>query len=145
MPKFLIYNKTHWMDLPSKSEPLKTGYKRNEAIIDSKIIAVSDKMGEFARLESKYNAKSITGDIAEIRNDDAHLCGKEFASYVLIQVDMDEKEEEQYKDNVHFGDALKHNLRFNLDISGINFNEKTKEASIQLSPTPLEQVMRSQF
>jgi len=59
MPKFLIYNKTHWMDLPSKSEPLKTGYKRNEAIIDSKIIAVSSN-------NIKGRKESSIGDYKEV-------------------------------------------------------------------------------
>ena len=70
MAEFLIYNKTHWMELPSKSNPSMTGYERNHFVIDNNdSLDTSQKIKSKDLLTRKYNARHQVGDIVEARRD----------------------------------------------------------------------------
>ncbi|MCP4648833.1 MAG: hypothetical protein GY853_01955 [PVC group bacterium] len=137
MAKFLIYNKIHYYELPSKSEPAKSGYERNQDKITDSVLTPSQKIEKQVQLTQKYDARSQQGDIVEIRKDDAKLCGKEPLSFALIDVPEIKFEEAVKKyhgaliEEVEGRKYLKRQAKSSLDISGIILN-KEKEATINL-------------
>jgi hypothetical protein len=132
MAKFVIYNKTHWMDLPSKSEPGKTGFERNEAIIQSKPFSSEEKVYQLLKLQDKHNAIEIKGDILEIKPDDYKINGKEKLSFVVISVpEISYENALLYQEPLRDGNIMKKRRKYNLDIQGINFNNDG-EATLKL-------------
>ncbi len=70
MAEFLVFNKTHWYDLPSIKNPGMTGLERNHSIIDNNISLTSaQKIKAKESLTLKYNARYQMGDIVEVRED----------------------------------------------------------------------------
>jgi hypothetical protein len=133
MVNFLIYDKVHWYDLPSNLKPEKTGYERNQDVINSKPISGIQKLNDLLKLENKYDAKWIKGDIYEVRLENLTMCGKEPLTYVLLTIsDMTYEEGKQYHDSIRDGNVLKHNRRYNVDIDQIVF-DKDKRATITKS------------
>ena len=133
MAKFLIYNKTHYYDLPSRLEPAKTDFERLWDNIDGLPIPELEKLDKKIKLQDSYDRKSILGDIVEIREDDNHLCKKELDAYILIYVDVDISTARQYQVAAVDGATILHKFKYNLDISGITVNPVTKEATLTLS------------
>jgi hypothetical protein len=132
MAKFLIYNKVHWYDLPSKSEPEKTGYERHQGLIDDLLIPEIEKVGKHLKLNQEYESISIRGDIVEVRPDSMWLTEKEKESYVLIQVvELSYEEAKSYVDRVMDGTRIKRKFKYNIDITGLVF-DGNNEATISL-------------
>ena len=87
MAEFLIYNKTHWYDLPSKSTPTLTGYERNHFMIDTdSSLSTAQKIKEKDRLTLKYATRHQTGDIVEARRDGGPRGKLEEEAFVFLQV-----------------------------------------------------------
>ena len=87
MAVFLIYNKTHWMDLPSKNNPSMTGYERNHFVIDNKIeYTTVQKIKAKDLLTQKYNARHQPGDIVEARKAIRRRGKLEEESLIFLQV-----------------------------------------------------------
>lgn len=129
MAEFLIYNKTHWFDLPSKSEPDKTGYQRNHDKIQAMVIPVVTKSDRINKLDDQYNARPLVGDIVEVRTDGTGMGKLEPESFVLVKVpEMSEKEARDYTgpllDDIPSEENMPKTIkqfRFSVDISGIMF------------------------
>ena len=87
MAEFLIYNKTHWMDLPSKSTPSLTGYERNHFVIDTaSALSTAQKIEKKDALTLKYNGRYRAGDIVEARRDDGPRGKLEEEAFIFLQV-----------------------------------------------------------
>ncbi len=87
MAEFLIYNKTHWYDLPSKSTPSLTGYERNHFVIDiDHKLSTTSKIQAKDRLTLKYAARCQLGDIVEARRDGGPRGKLEEKAFIFLQV-----------------------------------------------------------
>ncbi len=87
MAEFLIYNKTHWYDLPSKSTPTLTGYERNQFMIDTNSnLSTAQKIGAKDVLTLKYATRYQKGDIVEARRDGGPRGKLEEEAFVFLQV-----------------------------------------------------------
>ena len=98
MAIFLIYNKTHWMELPSKLRPDKTGYERNHQVIDlNSSLSVAEKIVKKNKLTLQYNRRIRKHDIIEARPASVKRGKLEEDSFIFIHVhDMLFKEAENY-------------------------------------------------
>ncbi len=87
MAEFLIYNKTHWYDLPSKSTPTLTGYERNHFVIDTNSnLSTAQKIEAKDELTLKYAARYQKGDIVEARWDGRPRGKLEEEAFIFLQV-----------------------------------------------------------
>ena len=87
MAVFLIYNKTHWMELPSKNNPSMTGYERNHVMIDTNnFITTAQKIERKEALNRKYSARYQLEDVVEARRDGGPRGGLEEESFIFLQV-----------------------------------------------------------
>ncbi len=87
MAEFLIYNKTHWYDLPSKSTPTLTGYERNHLMIDTNSnFSIAQKIKDKDVLTLKYAARYQKGDIVEARRDGGPRGKLEEEAFIFLQV-----------------------------------------------------------
>ncbi len=87
MAEFLIYNKTHWYDLPSKSIPTLTGYERNHLMIDTAFaLSIAQKIERKDALTLKYATRYQEGDIVEARRDGGPRGKLEEEAFVFLQV-----------------------------------------------------------
>lgn len=135
MANFLIYNKTHWMELPSKAARSKTGYQNCCDKIDASGKIPSVIIAERAELKRKYDARYVIGDIVDIR-DKLGLCGLESNHFLLVKVTgITAKEAADYLDpktetNANGQVKTIRRRKFNIDISGLTF--ANKETSITL-------------
>ncbi len=129
MAEYLIYNKTHWMDEPSKGNDARTGYERNQdKINDDVFTSPLVKLDKLSKLSKKYEAKEQSGDIIEERPDGFGMRSKkEILSFCLVKVP--EKKESLTLDALKDGASIKYNRKYNLDISKLEFDEK-KEITI---------------
>lgn len=131
MAKFLIYNKVHWMELPSKSAPDKTGYERNVSIINSKLLSTAAKITELTKLDDTRARVQVQGDIVEIRNDEDKMCGLEPETFLLVSVpDMSDEQAKEYTGPLMNEDTLLKMFKYSLDTTGLNFNNDN-EITIQ--------------
>lgn len=116
MAVLLIYNKIHWMELPSKLSPSKTGYERNNLVIeaDSKL-STAQKITSKEKLTEKYNGRYVKGDIVEARESN-QLRGKlEKDSFIFLDIpDLDFKTANDYSGNKGI-----YNSGFNVDLLGL--------------------------
>ena len=135
MANFLIYNKTHWLELPSKSEPEKTGYQRNHDKIQSMTIPVLDKSDKLNELDRKFDARAVLGDIVEARKDNQKMVGLEPESFVLVKVpEIKDVEAKEYTGplldgipSAEYTPKILRQHKYFLDVSKIIFDAK-KEA-----------------
>ena len=89
MAEFLIYNKTHWYDLPSEDTPGLTGYEQNHFAIDiDNKLNVAQKIKAKDILTLKYAVRYQKGDIVEVRPDGYWTGGKRkgFGSHAFALV-----------------------------------------------------------
>ncbi len=87
MAEFLIYNKQHWMELPSKNNPSMTGYERNHVMVDTDSkLTIAQKIEKKDALTQKYNRRYQMGDIVEARQDGGPRGKKEEESFIFLQV-----------------------------------------------------------
>ncbi len=87
MAEFLIYNKTHWYDLPSKSTPTLTGYERNQFMIDTNSnLSTAQKIKAKDALTLKYAARQQSGDIVEARRDGGPRGKLEEEAFIFLQI-----------------------------------------------------------
>ncbi len=87
MAEFLIYNKTHWYDLPSKSTPSLSGYERNHFVIDiNSKLSTAQKIEAKDHLTLKYAARYQAGDIVEARRDGGPRGKLEEEAFIFLQV-----------------------------------------------------------
>ncbi len=87
MAEFLIYNKTHWYDLPSKSIPSLTGYERNHFVIDTNSsLSTAQKIKAKDHLTLKYAGREQPGDIIEARKDGGPRGKLEEEAFIFLQV-----------------------------------------------------------
>ncbi len=87
MAEFLIYNKTHWYELPSKSTPSLTGYERNHFVIDiNSNLSTAQKIEAKDGLTLKYATRYQKGDIVEVRRDDGPRGKLEEEAFIFLQV-----------------------------------------------------------
>ena len=135
MAEFLIYNKEHWMDTPSKQRPDLTGYenvirKINEDT-ELNVITRTEKLGNVFQ---KYNRRYQPGDIVEVRKDGKGMCGLEPESFALIEVPISFEIAQEYMQSdkvINEPCTILHRRKYWLDISGIVLN-KDKIATIDL-------------
>lgn len=98
MATFLIHNKTHWMELPSKLQPDRTGYERHQDLIDanSDLSSVQKAISK-DKLTLKYNRRIRKHDILEARPASVKRGKLEEDSFIFIHVhDMLLKEAQNY-------------------------------------------------
>jgi len=69
MAEFLVYNKTHWMEQPSKERPDLLGYDNAVRKVNEEPMSSADRSKTLAKLWTKYTARYRTGDIVEVRED----------------------------------------------------------------------------
>ena len=87
MAEFLIYNKTHWMELPSNKNPSMTGYERNHVVIDTNLsYTTAQKIEAKDNLTRKYNRRHQIGDIVEARRDGGPRGKLEEEAFIFLQV-----------------------------------------------------------
>ncbi len=98
MAEFLILNKTHWMDRPSKNNPGMTGLERNHFVIDTDYkLSVAQKIEKKDALTLKYASRNQPGDIVEARRDNGPRGDLEEFSFLFLQVpEIDLKEAIKY-------------------------------------------------
>ncbi len=105
MAEFLIYNKTHWYELPSKSTPSLTGYERNQFAIDTNSkLSTAQKIEKKDRLTLRYMGRYQKGDIVEARRDGGPRGKLEEESFIFLQVpSINLKDAKQYciSDSTH--------------------------------------------
>ena len=130
MANFLVYNKMHWLDSASKSEPTKTGYKRHADNIDAAgYLSAIEKLDAHAKLKKKYDSKLVAGDIIEVRPDTQGMSGIEPDSLVLIKVkDLKLEEAGIYAEALYGLDSnnkqyMKIKRKYNVDISKLEFSK----------------------
>ena len=93
MAEFLIYNKKHWMDKPSKDRPDLTGYENVIRKIEEGSLNSLQKDKILNVYNMKYNARHTKGDIVEIREDGSwdktlkNKNSKEPLSFSVIRVE----------------------------------------------------------
>ena len=112
------------MELPSKSEPGKTGYERNfDGIEDNDKLSMEQVLSEKSRLLNKYDARELIGDIVEVRQADAKMSGLESESFRLIAVDLEFKDVAHYAESIAYASGqLKHKRSRNINLVGLVFD-----------------------
>ncbi len=86
MADLLVYNKSHWMDEPSKNQSAKNGYVNAQDQINAKSLSAGELTKELTLLDQKRDARHQGGDIVEGRPDGTGMSGKEPLAFALIQV-----------------------------------------------------------
>ena len=87
MAEFLIYNKDHWMDIPSKQRSDLTGYKNVEQkILADSRLTIEQRTKDFYLHEMKYTARYQREDIVEARRDNGPRGKLEEESFIFLQV-----------------------------------------------------------
>lgn len=129
MAVLLIYNKTHWMELPSKLNPNLTGYERNHLVIDTNSkLSTAQKITSKERLTEKYSGRYVKGDIVEVR-ESGQLRGKlEENAFIFLDVpDLDSKIAKEYS-----GHKGIYGSGFNVDLIGL-IPDKNKNITLNKS------------
>ena len=136
MAEFLIYNKTHWYDLPSKSTPSLTGYERNQFFVDTDSkLNTAQKIEKKDRLTLRYMGRYQKGDIVEARRDGGPRGKLEEEAFIFLQVSsVNLKDAKQYciSDSTHkrkyFVDlaGLTPDSHKNIDLTESIFNSRLK-------------------
>ncbi len=87
MAEFLIYNKDHWMDVPSKSRPELTGYENvKQKVLDDSSLSLEQSTLALGHHEIKHERRWQRGDIVEARRDGGPRGRLEEASFAFLQV-----------------------------------------------------------
>ena len=87
MAEFLIYNKDHWMDIPSKDRPDLRGYKNVERkILEDSALSIEQRTKKLGLHEMKYTARYQRNDFVEARRDNGPRGKLEEASFAFLQV-----------------------------------------------------------
>lgn len=121
MAEFLVYNKEHWMDLPSKDQPEKTGYENVIDKINNSNYSSSAKTLALFNFIEKYNARSQKGDIIERRKDGIGMVGKELLSFALIKVP-----EKTYESAKQYAKSRLKEITKELDTPKLDYTEDAK-------------------
>ncbi len=122
MAEFLIYNKTHWMELPSKNNPSMTGYERNHFVIDNNSsFSTAQKIKAKDLLTLKYNARHQPGDIVEARRDNGPRGKLEEDSYIFLQIpSIKLKDAIKYSEPlINASDIMIHRRKYFMDMAGL--------------------------
>jgi len=129
MAEFLVYNKTHWTELPSKSQPELTGYQRSrQQIVESNMLGL-DKTKALMVHDAQYNVRYQRGDIVEVRKDGGPRGRLEPESFVFIQVSIPFEEAKKYMQAHEDSTVLYHRRKYWIDLTGITF-DKNKTAAL---------------
>ena len=87
MAEFLIYNKNHWMDVPSKDSPELTGYENvQQKIMNDSSLSLEKSTLALGLHEITHERRYRRGDIVEARKDGGHRGKREEASFAFLQV-----------------------------------------------------------
>lgn len=130
MAEFLIYNKTHWLDLPSKSNPSMTGYERNHIMIDTDYkLSTLEKIEKKDVLTRKFNRRYQPKDIVEVREDGKPRGKLEPETFLFLQIPMILKQAKIYMEPLKVDGSTTRRRKYWIDISGIVFDEN-KTASL---------------
>ncbi len=122
MAEFLIYNKTHWYDLPSKSTPTLTGYERNHFVIDTNSnLSTAQKIEAKDLLTLKYAARHQKGVIVEARRDGGPRGKLEEEAFIFLQVPgIHLKDAIQYTSPlISIFDIIIRSRKYSIDMTGL--------------------------
>ena len=116
-----MYNKIHWMDLPSKSNSGMTGYERNQFKIDNHIsLNTVQKIQAKDDFTQKYGRRYQIGDIIEARRDGRPRGKKEEESFIFLRVPINLKDAIEYTlPLVNASDIVIRRRKYYIDMTGL--------------------------
>ncbi len=97
MAEFLIYNKDHWMDVPSKDRPDSLGYDNVVRKINEKPMLTANRVKALSLHWTKYTARYRPDDIVEVRESGRPRGKLEPEAFLFIDVpELSFKNAKQY-------------------------------------------------
>ena len=125
MAELLIYNKTHWMEAPSKDRPDLTGYENVQRKINENTqLTLAESTKAIASIERKYNSRYRGGDIVEVRPDNKPRGKLEEDAFLFIKVpSLSMDEAKQYMQAHMDGETMLHRRKYWIDITGLKMND----------------------
>ena len=132
MAEFLVYNKTHWMELPSKDFPELIGFENvRQKIMANSALSLEQSTKALLLHQRKYDARYMAGDIVEVRKDGAPSGRLEKNGVDFIRVSMAFEDAKQYMGPHVDGETLLHQRKYWIDMTGIVLSDH--EASLTLA------------
>ena len=132
MAEFLIYNKTHWMDLPSKDFPELMGFENvRQKIMANSALALEQSTKALLLHQRKYDARHMPGDIVEVRKDGAPSGRLEKTGVDFIRVPIAFEVAKQFMVPHMDGDIILHRRKYQIDMTGVVLVDH--EASLTLA------------
>ncbi len=133
MAEFLIYNKTHWMDLPSKDFPELIGFENvRQKIMANEALTLEQSTKALIINQWKYDMRDQPGDIIEVRRDNGPRGSKEAESFAFITVPMELETAKQFVRVYVVNDEVKHKCKYWIDMVGLVL-DKDKQAELTLA------------
>ncbi len=131
MAEFLIYNKTHWMDLPSKDFPELMGFENvRQKIMANSALSLEQSTKALILHQRKYDARHMAGDIVEVRRDGAPSGRLEKNGVDFIRVPIAFEDATQYMKPRMDGDMLLHRRKYWIDMTGIILSDHEASLSV---------------
>ncbi len=131
MAEFLIYNKTHWMDEPSKDRPDLLGYDNVTRKINEGPMLAANRSKALSLHWQKYTSRYRPGDIVEVRKDGAPSGRLEKTGVDFIRVPIAFENATQYMKPHMDGETLLHRRMYQIDMTGIVLSDH--EASLTVA------------
>ena len=120
MAEFLIYNKTHWMDLPSKDFPELIGYENvRQKIMANEALTLEQSTKALILHQRKYDVRYVVGDIVEVRRDGAPSGRLEITGVDFISVPMTLANAKHFMEPLLDGESIKYRRRYRIDMTGV--------------------------
>ncbi len=131
MAEFLIYNKTHWMDLPSKDRPDLLGYDNVTQKINEGPMLAADRSKALANHWHGYTSRYRPGDIVDVRKDGAPSGRLEKTGVDFISVPMTFANAKHFMEPLLDGESTKYRRRYQIDMAGVVLTDH--EATLTLA------------
>ncbi len=120
MTEFLVYNKTHWMELPSKDFPELIGYENvRQKIMANEALTLEQSTKALYLHERKFISRYRPGDIVEVRKDGAPRGRLEKGVVDFIRIPIAFEDATQYMKRHMDGEILLHRRMYQIDMTGI--------------------------
>ena len=119
MAEFLVYNKTHWMDLPSKDRPGLLGYDNVTRKINKRPMLAANRSKALSLHWAKYTSRYRPGDIVEVREDGAPSGRLEKTGVDFISVPMTLANAKHFMEPLLDGESIKYRRRYRIDMTGV--------------------------
>ncbi len=137
MAEFLVYNKTHWMELPAKDFPELIGYENvRQKIMANEALTLEQSTKALILHQWKYDARYMAGDIVEVRKDGAPRGRLEKTGVDFIRVPIAFEDATQYMaahedETDPLKPILLHRRKYRIDMTGVVLTDH--EATLTLA------------